>query len=72
MSCDSRSLNDVLECAEDYAIDIPKIWDYLGELLAPIVTQSTLNLSLLQNVPLSLVSWSTLVTGDSTPLCAVG
>lgn len=50
------SLDDVLECAEEDAIDIPKIWDYLGELLAPVVTQSTLNLSLLESVPASLVS----------------
>lgn len=46
----------MLECAEEDAIDIPKIWDYLGELLAPVVTQSTLNLSLLESVPASLVS----------------
>ena len=54
LSC-SR-LNEVLEMAEDYSIDIPKFWDYLGEVLAPVMAHSTLNLSLLSGVPPSLVS----------------
>ena len=49
-------LNEVLEVAEDYAIDIPKIWDYLGEVLAPVMAHSTLSLSLLGNVPSPLAS----------------
>ena len=46
----------MLEFAEDIAIDIPMIWDYLGELLSPIVAHSTLSLSLLSSVVPSLVS----------------
>ena len=49
-------LNEVLESAEEYSIDIPKIWDYLGEVLAPVMAHSTLSLSLLGNVPSSLVT----------------
>ena len=49
-------LNEVLEVAEDYSIDIPKIWDYLGEALAPVMAHSTLCLSLLDYVPSPLVS----------------
>ena len=51
----SHSLNEVLEFAEDIAIDIPKIWDYLGEILSPIISQSTLSLSFLGSIYPSLV-----------------
>ena len=54
-SLPTRSLNEVLEFAEDTAIDVPKIWDYLGEILAPIVSQSTLSLSFLGSTFPSLV-----------------
>ena len=50
-----HSLNEVLEFAEDIAIDIPKIWDYLSEILSPIVSQSTLPLSFLGSTFPSLV-----------------
>ena len=50
-----HSLNEVLEFAEDIAIDIPKIWDYLSEILSPIVSQSTLSLSFLGSTFPSLV-----------------
>ena len=30
-------LKDVLEFAEDMEIDIPKVWQYLGELISPMV-----------------------------------
>ena len=36
------SLNEVLEYAEDMEIDIPKIWDYLGEILAATFFQPPL------------------------------
>ena len=49
------SLNEVLEFAEDIAIDIPKIWDYLGEILSPVVSQSALPLSILASIYPSLV-----------------
>ena len=44
----------MLEYAEDYEIDIPKVWDYIGELLAPSVLQSSLSLPALTGVPSSL------------------
>ena len=49
------SLNEVLEFAEDIAIDIPKFWDYLGEILSPVVVDSSLSLSFLSSVVPSLV-----------------
>ena len=51
----THSLNEVLEFAEDIAIDIPKIWDYLGEILSPVVSQSVLSLSFLGSIYPSLV-----------------
>lgn len=30
-----------MECAEDYEIDVPKIWDYLGELIGPLVLDNS-------------------------------
>lgn len=32
----SRRLHSIMELAEDIAIDVPKFWDYMGELLAEI------------------------------------
>ena len=44
------SLNEVLEYAEDMEIDIPKIWDYLGEILAAAFFQPPLPFHVLMNV----------------------
>ncbi len=54
-------LNEVLEFAEDICIDIPQFWNYLGQVLAPPMAQSTLSLSLLSSVPPNLVSFYSLV-----------
>ena len=54
MSC---RLNDVLEYAEDIEIDIPKIWDYLGEILASaLIPQGVISLRILSGVPQGLVT----------------
>ena len=49
-------LNDVLEVAEDIAIDIPKIWDYLGEVLAPVLARKHISLLILKKPMTSLVN----------------
>jgi hypothetical protein len=36
-------MNSVLEYAEDIIIDIPKFWDYIGEIIAPIFVNLTQN-----------------------------
>lgn len=52
-------LNGVLEFAEDIEIDIPMIWDYLGEILAFTVTpKGGLSLRILSGVPPALVTCS--------------
>ena len=44
----SFRLNTVLGYAEDMEIDIPKIWQYLGELIGPMVQDGSLPLSFLK------------------------
>ena len=41
-------LKEVLEFAEDMAIDIPKIYTYLGELISPMVEDGSIPLSFLK------------------------
>lgn len=41
-------LKEVLEFAEDMAIDIPKIYTYLGELISPMVEDGSIQLSFLK------------------------
>ena len=54
------SLNEVLEFAEDIEIDVPKIWDYLGEILSPVVAHSVLPLSFLSSIfPTLVIMWAT-------------
>ena len=48
-------LNEVLEYAEDTEIDIPRVWDYLGEILSPALSQPPLLLRILAHVPPPLV-----------------
>ena len=49
------SLNEVLEYAEDMELDIPKIWDYLGEILAPALSQPPHHLNTLAHINPPLV-----------------
>uniref|UniRef100_T1J0U7 W2 domain-containing protein n=1 Tax=Strigamia maritima TaxID=126957 RepID=T1J0U7_STRMM len=42
-----KGLQAILSLVEDYAIDIPHIWEYLGELIAPLIKDCTLPLSFL-------------------------
>jgi len=37
-------LREILEFAEDMEIDIPKIWQYLGELIGPMVQDGSVPL----------------------------
>ena len=49
------SLNEVLEYAEDMEVDILKIWDYLAEILAPVLSQPPLHFHTLAHVSPPLV-----------------
>jgi len=45
-----KGLSEILEFAEDMVIDIPKIWQYLGELIGPMVQDGSVPLSFLKEV----------------------
>lgn len=44
-----KGLKSVLEMADDCAIDVPKIWQYLGELIEPMFQDNTLSLTFLKD-----------------------
>ncbi|XP_022249627.1 eukaryotic translation initiation factor 4 gamma 3-like isoform X2 [Limulus polyphemus] len=43
-----KGLKSILENADDYAIDIPRIWEYLGELIGPMIQDGSIPLSFLK------------------------
>ena len=38
-------LQMMLECGEDLEVDIPKVWDFFAEIVAPLVSSSNLPLN---------------------------
>ncbi|XP_067141200.1 eukaryotic translation initiation factor 4 gamma 3-like isoform X2 [Centruroides vittatus] len=40
----------ILEMAEDSAIDIPRFWEYLGEMIAPMIQDGTVPLTFLKKI----------------------
>ena len=50
------SLNEVLEYAEDMELDIPKIWDFLAEILALALSQPPLHFHTLIHIYPPLVN----------------
>ncbi|XP_067659282.1 eukaryotic translation initiation factor 4 gamma 1-like [Haliotis asinina] len=43
-----QGLTEILQSAEDMEIDIPKIWQYLGELIGPMIQDGSVPLSFLK------------------------
>lgn len=43
-------LSGVLENMDDYAVDIPLIWDYMGEILEPMIEDNKLPLTFIKDV----------------------
>jgi len=46
---------EVLEVAEDIEIDVPKIWQYLGEIVVPVIEDGTISLDVLTKAPSSVI-----------------
>lgn len=44
-----KSLKELLSDADDLVIDIPKLWDYLAEMIVPLITEDVLTLDRLCN-----------------------
>ena len=51
-----KGLGAVLEFADDLAIDIPNVWQYFGELIAPMFTTASVPLDRLVSVCNPLMS----------------
>ena len=45
----------MLEVAEDIEIDVPKIWQYLGEIVVPVIEDGTISLDILTKAPSSVI-----------------
>ena len=46
--CTFYRLHEILQFAEDMEIDIPKIWQYFGELIGPMIQDGSVPLSFLR------------------------
>ena len=46
---------EVLEFAEDIEIDVPNIWQYLGEIVVPVIEDGTISLEILTKAPSSVI-----------------
>ncbi|XP_053379539.1 eukaryotic translation initiation factor 4 gamma 1-like [Mercenaria mercenaria] len=51
-----KGLVEVLEFAEDLEIDIPKIWQYYGELISPMIQDNSVPLSFLKQAAAPLIA----------------
>lgn len=49
-------LVEVLEYAEDLEIDIPKIWQYYGEIISPMIQDGSVPLSFLKEASKPLIA----------------
>ena len=45
----------MLEFAEDIEIDVPKIWQYLGEIVISVIEDGTISLDILTKAPSSVI-----------------
>ena len=46
---------EVLEIAEDIEIDVPNIWQYLAEIVVPVIKDGTISLDILTKAPSSVI-----------------
>ena len=53
-----KGLGAVLELADDLAIDIPNVWQYFGELIAPMFTTASVPLVELESICSPLLAFS--------------
>lgn len=50
---------EVLQCAEDFIVDIPKLWEYLAEMVEPIFEEGVVNFNFLGQLSVPLGSFAT-------------
>ena len=46
---------EVLKVVEDIEIDVPKIWQYLAEVVVPVIEDGTISLDILTKAPTSIM-----------------
>ena len=51
-----RRFSEVLQSAEDFIVDIPKFWEYLAELVEPLLGEGGLNFAFLRPFTSSISS----------------
>jgi len=61
-------LNTLLEIAEDLLVDIPKLWDFMAQIVAPVLSSEILGLKILKES----ASSANLSTGELGKRCAAG
>ena len=59
-------LNSLLEIAEDLLVDIPQFWDFIAQIISPVLTSQAASMQILK------LSSSCLLSGDLGKRCAAG
>lgn len=59
-------LGSLLEIAEDLLVDIPQFWDFMAQIISPVLTSQAANMQILK------LSSSCLMSGDLGKRCAAG
>jgi len=63
-----EGLNSLLSIAEDLLVDIPKFWDFLAHIVAPVLSSGSLGLKVLKES----AATANLFSGDMGKRCAAG
>ena len=59
-------LGSLLEIAEDLLVDIPQFWDFIAQIISPVLTSQAASMQILK------LSSSCLMSGDLGKRCAAG
>jgi len=59
-------LGSILEIAEDLLVDIPQFWDFIAQIISPVLTSQAANMEILK------LSSSCLMSGELGTRCAAG
>lgn len=55
----ANGFNEVLQCAEDFIVDIPMLWEYLAEMVEPVFEDGVVNFNFLGQLSSPLGSYAT-------------
>ena len=66
-------LDCILSIAEDLLVDIPKLWDFLAQIVAPVLSSQAANMKILKSSSANLLSGDlgkTSAAGEELYYCA--